>query len=86
MPNKYDEIKFVAQFFELIDSNPIIANTITMYKPNITMTFKGPYVLLTYENGLNIIVNSYDYDEIIHHIKTPIDVLNATDNFYLFKI
>ena len=86
MSNKYDEIKFVAQFFDLIDKNPKITNTITMYKPNVAMTFKGPYVLLTYENGLNIIVNSYDYDEVIHHIKTPKDVLNATDNFYLFKM
>lgn len=86
MSNKYEEIKFVSQFFDLIDKNPKIANTVTMYKPNITMTFKGPYVLLTYENGLNIIVNSYDYDEVIHSIKYPKDVLNAVDNFYLFTL
>ena len=86
MSNKYDEIKFVSQFFDLIDKNPKIANTVTSYKPSTFMTFKGPYVLLTYENGLNIIVNSYDYDEVIHSIKYPKDVLNAVDNFYLFTL
>ena len=85
MSNNYAEIKFVSQFFNLIDEDPIIANTITTYNPKDKLNFTGPYVLLTYENGLNIVVNSYEYDEIIHNIKHPIDVLNTTDNFYLFK-
>lgn len=85
MSKKYDEIKFVSNFFELIDANPLVSNTVTTYSPTQELNFEGPYVLIKYDNGLNIIVNSYDYDELIHNIKHPIDVLNTTDNFYLFK-
>lgn len=85
MSNKYDEIKYVAQFFDLIDENPEKSNQVTQYYPKEKLDFEGPYVLLCYENGLNIIVNSYDYDEVLHDIRHPVTVLNATDNFYLFK-
>lgn len=84
MSNKYDELKYIAQFFPLIDTNPEKSNQITQYYPKEPLEFKGPYVLLKYENGLNIVVNSFDYDELMN-IKHPVDVLNAIDNFYLFK-
>ena len=85
MSNKYTEIKFVSKFFDLIDENPNMVNTVTTYVPKEKLNFEGPYVLIKYENGLNIIVNSYDYDELLHNIRHPITVLNTTDNFYLFK-
>lgn len=85
MSTTYEEVKYIAQFFPMIDANPEKSNQITQYYPKEKLNFKGPYVLLKYENGLNIVVNAYDYDEILHNIRHPIDVLNTVNDFYLFK-
>ena len=40
MSNKYDELKYIAQFFPLIDANPEKSNQITQYYPKETLEFK----------------------------------------------